>query len=433
MPYAGSNPAPTTTFLIQILDIPKEERPKTALLTLYFFLIIAAFWIQKPLRTSKFVKAVGVENIPWAKLGTALLILPVMMLYSAVIRRLPRGWAAFFCALTFVGGSLFFWRVFSGQAPDWAHYAYFFYIDIYITVMLAAFWSLAHATTRPDAAKRDYAVVGAGGILGGAVGSAVTGWLVKSVGAGNLMLVCAAVLLGVAAIAWKLSKMCALPMPEPDPDPGFKRAVAGARLTFADPYLLAIAGMVGCYEIVSNIVDYQFSAATAAAFAGEGDLASFIGKLSTANIGVSVLVQLVATSLILRTWGPSGGVMVLPVLLGLLSAAYLGVPTVAVAALLFSADATFHYSINQTSKETLYTPADEAVKYQAKAFIDMFVFRVAKGVSALMILFVNLKLKPAGWDAPKLGLISLAFVAAWALLARRAGRRFDALTAPAVT
>jgi ATP/ADP translocase len=291
--------------VLEIFEIPKEERPKTLLLTLYFFLIIAAFWIQKPLRTSKFVKTVGVENLPWAKLGTALLILPVMMLYSAVIRRMPRGYAAFTCSLVFIGGSLFFWRVFSGQAPDWAHYTYFFYIDIYITVMLAAFWSLAHATTPPDQAKRTYAVVGAGGILGGAVGSALTGWLVKAIDSGYLMLVCA----------------------------------------------------------------------------------------------------------------------------GVLSAVYLGLPTVAIAALLFSSDATFHYSINQTSKETLYTPTDEAVKYQAKAFIDMFVFRVAKGVSALMILFVNLKLKPAGWDAPKLGLISLAFVLAWAYLARGAGRRFDALSA----
>ncbi|TPW21917.1 MAG: hypothetical protein FD126_207 [Elusimicrobia bacterium] len=417
--------------MLEIFEIPKEERPKTLLLTLYFFLIIAAFWIQKPLRTSKFVKAVGVENLPWAKLGTALLILPVMMLYSAIIRRMPRGYAAFTCSLVFVGGSLFFWRVFTGQAPDWAHYTYFFYIDIYITVMLAAFWSLAHATTPPEQAKRTYAVVGAGGILGGACGSAITGWLVKVIGANYLMLVCAAVLLAVAWISWKLSQMCALPMPEPDPDPGFKRAVAGARLTFADPYLLAIAGMVACYEIVSNIIDYQFSAATAAAFTGEGDLAAFIGKLSTANIGVSVLVQLLATSIILRRWGPRGGVMVLPVILGVLSAAYLGIPTVAVAALLFSSDATFHYSINQTSKETLYTPTDEAVKYQAKAFIDMFVFRVAKGVSALMILFVNIKLKPAGWNAPQLSIISLAFVLAWTFLARSAGRRFDALSTPA--
>ncbi|TBR16817.1 hypothetical protein EPO15_18340 [bacterium] len=418
--------------MLEIFEIPKEERPKTLLLTLYFFLIIAAFWIQKPLRTSKFVKAVGVENLPWAKLGTAALILPVMMLYSAVIRRMPRGYAAFTCSLVFVGGSLFFWRVFSGQAPDWAHYTYFFYIDIYITVMLAAFWSLAHATTPPDQAKRTYAVVGAGGILGGAIGSAVTGWLVNRIGSSNLMLVCAAVLLSVAWISWKLSQMCALPMPAPDPDPGFKRAVAGARLTFADPYLLSIAGMVACYEIVSNIVDYQFSAATAAHFSGEGDLAAFIGKLSTANIGVSVMVQILATSLILRRWGPRGGVMVLPVTLGVLSAAYLGIPTVAIAALLFSSDATFNYSINQTSKETLYTPTDEAVKYQAKAFIDMFVFRVAKGLSALMILFVNLKLKPAGWDAPRLSVISLAFVLAWAVLARKAGRRFDELSAPAV-
>ncbi|HYD50039.1 MAG TPA: hypothetical protein VEB21_16900, partial [Terriglobales bacterium] len=45
----------------------------------FFFLVIGAFWLQKPIRTSRFLEAVGVTNLPWVKLGTALLILPVVM------------------------------------------------------------------------------------------------------------------------------------------------------------------------------------------------------------------------------------------------------------------------------------------------------------------------------------------------------------------
>lgn len=411
------------------LAMPKEERTKALLLSAYFFLIVAAFWIQKPLRTSHFIKAVGVANIPWAKLGTALLIIPVMMAYSAGVRRLARGYAALTCSLFFLCTSIAFWRLFSGPAPDWAHYIYYFYIDIYITVMLAAFWSLAHAVSRPSTARQTYALVGAGGILGGALGSALTGALVKVVGTPALLLVSAAIMVLLAGISVVLSRLCALPVPPPDTDSVLRSAVSGARLTLRDPYLLSIAGTVACYEVVSNIVDYQFDAAAAAAYSGVGDLTAFMARLSAANIGVSVVLQIFLTTFILRRFGPRAGILVLPVLLGLGNAAFFAIPTMAAASFLFSCDSAIHYSINQTSKEILYTPTDEATKYQAKAFIDMFIFRAAKGFSAVLILLSNARLTGTGLGTRALSLIALVFVAAWAVMADRAGDRFNDLSA----
>ena len=97
---------------------------------------------------------------------------------------------------------------------------------------------------------------------------------------------------------------------------------------------------------------------------------------------------------------------------------------------MFSSDGSLHYSVNQTSKEVLYTPTDETSKYQAKAFIDMFLFRFAKGLSALIILFCNLLLIPMGWQVHHFGLLSMIFIAIWIVAAYLVSQKFQELTQP---
>ena len=94
----------------------------------------------------------------------------------------------------------------------------------------------------------------------------------------------------------------------------------------------------------------------------------------------------------------------------------------------FFSDAALSYSLNQSAKEVLYTPTDAATKYQAKAFIDMFLMRLAKGVGSLLILAWIAWLSPLGWQTQHLGWLSLAIVAMWLLVARAAGRGFSERT-----
>ena len=66
--------------LLAVLGDSAAERRKTLGLFAFFFLVIAAFWIQKPIRTARFLSEVGPAQLPLVKLGTAALILPVALL-----------------------------------------------------------------------------------------------------------------------------------------------------------------------------------------------------------------------------------------------------------------------------------------------------------------------------------------------------------------
>jgi AAA family ATP:ADP antiporter len=423
-----------------VLGATREARLRTLGLFALFFLVIAAFWVQKPIRTSRFLSAVGSEYLPLVKLGTALLVLPVVLLYSSAAARYRRESLVYLCAGVFGVASLVFWWLFArSSATTWSSYVYFFYVDIFNSVMVALFWSFANDLNDPEQARRSYGVIGAGGIVGGAAGSALTGWSVEHIGAPNLLLVCVALLAAIAAIARLVagahsdSEVDAASRPQagarPRRDASLREALAGARLTFTSRYLLAVAAVVVAYEIVSNIVDFQFNTMVAARYRDETAIAAFLGQFSTAaNVG-SLLVQVVVTTWILRHWGPRVGLLVLPIVLGLGSAGFLVVPAFAVIAATFFSDAALAYSLNQSSKEVLYTPTDEAAKYQAKAFIDMFLMRLAKAASSLVILACM------AWWLPRavagvhwLGLVSLAVVVGWIAVAYAVGRSFSRQT-----
>ena len=150
----------------------------------------------------------------------------------------------------------------------------------------------------------------------------------------------------------------------------------------ADPgltYLPGIALVVGRYEVVSNVIDFQFSTLVAARYVEDAAMAAFLGRFASASIVASLVAQLALTTWILRKWGPRVGLLVLPLVLGLGSAAFLALPLLTVVAAAFFADGALNYSLNQTAKEVLYTPTDELTKYQAKAFIDMFLMRTGQG------------------------------------------------------
>jgi ATP:ADP antiporter, AAA family len=95
--------------------------------------------------------------------------------------------------------------------------------------------------------------------------------------------------------------------------------------------------------------------------------------------------------------------------------------------LLSTWDNALHYSVNQSAREALYTPTSRQEKYQAKAFIDMFVQRFAKalavGVSLAMTAIFD-DFSAIRW----LSIVTIVLVCVWIAAARFAGRRFHDLS-----
>jgi AAA family ATP:ADP antiporter len=329
-------------------------------------------------------------------------------------------------AVCFVG---FAWAVRSPSAPDvWAFYLFG---DLYSTLMVATFFAFTNDSVDPDTAKRLYGIVGLGGVAGGAFGSTVVASAVEKLSIPAWLLVCLGVSVVVAilaALAGRIAERRGANARPPLDDHSDERhgnaALAGARIVARSRYLLAIVAIVGLYEMVSTIMDFQFTVTVqrsldAAAIPGH------FAKVFAVTNWTALIIQLLFTSFAMRRFGLTFALLVLPAAAALGSSAFLVAPTLITASALNTADNAFAYSINQSAKEVLYVPTKPEEKYAAKAFIDMFLQRFAKAIAVIVSLGFSIWFSGSG--ARWLSLATLVLLAVWFVAAAGAGRHFHNL------
>jgi AAA family ATP:ADP antiporter len=141
--------------------------------------------------------------------------------------------------------------------------------------------------------------------------------------------------------------------------------------------------IVFLYELVSQIMDYQYKTA-AEALTGTGTTQAFFGQIGVIVGIISVITQFFLVSFIIRTFGLTTALLVLPVAMAVASSVYFAIPILWTSSLLYISDNAFSYSINQTARETLYVPMSADIKYKARAFANMFVQRTGKSAAILM-------------------------------------------------
>jgi AAA family ATP:ADP antiporter len=89
---------------------------------------------------------------------------------------------------------------------------------------------------------------------------------------------------------------------------------------------------------------------------------------------------------------------------------------------LIISDNGLNYSINQTSRETLFVPTSSDAQYKARAFTNMFVQRLAKGAAIVVsAAFILIGIR---W----LSLVTIVITIGWIAIALYADRRFRLLS-----
>ncbi len=182
-------------------------------------------------------------------------------------------------------------------------------------------------------------------------------------------------------------------------------------------------GIIGLYEIVSNIVDFQLSATIASNISGDLDKDAYFGIVGQITSIVSLIVQLFLTSFIMKRFGVGIALLFLPIAITLGSVGFLVLPSLLFVTIMSAGDNSLNYSINQSAKETLYTPTNQDVKYKAKAFIDMFVQRFAKVIAVVLNLGVAywVGIRHVRW----LSVASLVILVFWILLVNYVSKEFE--------
>ncbi len=425
----------------QFFDLKREEWPTALSLSLFFFLVIAAFWVLKPIKRGVLISQYAQESLNllgWTlsgseaeQLGKVLNMVvayAVVIAFTLVVRRFSRTYVV----TIFAGVLSLFLIGFAAVIDDpGVGVAWSFYVfgDMFNTIMVATFWAFTNDITTSEQSKRLYGIVGLGGVVGGFVGATVVRSRVEEIGREPLLLACVGALAVIVGIVFFVRTCCSRgdygPTPSGEPEEEqttISAATEGAQLVFQSKYLLAILGLIGFYEIVSNIVDFQLATVIEQAVDDPNARAAYFGLVGQVTGIGSIVVQLLVTSFVMNRFGVGVALLFLPVAILMGTIGFLIVPTLAFATAMSASDNSLNYSINQSAKEALYTPCSRDVKYKAKAFIDMFVQRFAKVIAVVLnlVFAAYVGLQGVRW----LSVASLIILVAWIAVVRYAGQRF---------
>jgi AAA family ATP:ADP antiporter len=463
--------------LKSFLDVKRREIPFVISMFLYFFLVITVFWILKPIKKAQLVayypydeeknptgnalelfgmRLGGEEAELVAKVMNMVVAGIAVVVFTLLARKLHRHRLSYvFCAFSAIVLAYFAIRV--GNMSEIEGWAFYLFGDLFNTLMVATFFAFLNDSVAPEDSKRLYGPIVLGGLAGGMAGTvgmkaleqSPTFWMIFAIVATGIIAV-AATIAGrwverkapeaIAAAEAKAS--------EPDGDTQNMGALAGAKLVFQSRYLISIVAIVGLYEMVSTIMDYQMTStvtyyveqsvrAATDAVGGRGTAegkAIFKGAIGDHFASVYALtntaafiIQIFLTSFIMKRLGIRVALMIMPIAILGNAGLFLVIPSLWIGSMLSTTDNALNYSLNQSAKESLYTVTSREEKYAAKAFIDMFVQRFAKAIAVFLSLGVSAFFTDfAGvrW----LSIAVIALVAIWLFAASYAGKRFRELS-----
>ncbi|MFM2416924.1 MAG: hypothetical protein RL385_1647 [Pseudomonadota bacterium] len=432
----------------------RNERPLVLFMAAYFFLVITVFWVLKPIKKAAFLRFYtnrpcvvpgfssitssvldGAQAELLAKVLNIVVAIAAAGVFSRLARQLHRE------RLTYVFGALFV-LAFSGLAhvfdPSSAVFVWGFYLfgDLFNMLMVATFFAHLNDIVSPEVARRSYAFVVLGGVLGGVFGSTVVKACISVLPTSVWLLLCALCTLAIVGLGAAASRLRIGTARDAADDSSIVPVTApvrvgfsGAHVVLGSRYLSSIAGIVAIYEVVSTVLDFQFSTTVSHYLQGAAIGEQLATVFLVTNV-VSLCVQLLGTRFVMERLGVRAALSVLPFAVLVVASGFALMPLLWVGSSLSIADNALNYSVNQSARESLYVPASSREKYQAKAFIDIVVQRAAKAFGVMLSLGMSMWFAGDLGSVRSLSLIVVGLSVVWLLIARYAGSRFEELSTP---
>ena len=354
-----------------------------------FFLIMAAYYVLKPVRESLFLDSEGYQSFPYVHLTVGLVTYFAAQSYDWLARRWSGGYLAVRIIPFTMAIIATFWLMVQLVPPNTTAFRllvvwpYYVGVSLYAVFLVAIFWSLTHNAFLPDEGRKAYGIVGSGGILGSAVGAFLTHHLVASLGSVNLVLVSLGLLIPCAPLAAWLDR-CRLERPKPNPTDRPRQT--SWSMLFNDRYVAAMGLLVFLGLALAELGDHQNQRVLSETGWNRDQVTQFYGRLYGLTNLTGLFISLVLTRPIQVRFGPAPGLLLWQLMIIIKAVFMAAMPGPTTLFYTLSLEYAVHYSIYQSAKELLYTPTSEDVKFRAKTLIDTFIFRLGVCFGATWVL-----------------------------------------------
>ncbi len=425
---AGSTD-PVTRLLQRVVEVRPDEVRALLLSCGYFFCILSAWFIMRPIREQTGV-AGGINNLPWLYTGTLIATLLVHPPFAALVARLPRRTFVTIANRFFLSNVLIFFGLFQTLPESqlvWLGRVFFVWTSVFSLFVTSVFWSFMVDVFRTDQAKRLFGFIGFGGTLGSITGAALTATLAPRIGPVYLFLVSAVLLELAVQCVRRLSAVSSAGTTAGGTPAGEAliggRTLAGIKHVMQSPYLLNICLYMLLFTIGSTVLYFQQAQIALQSFSDRAGQTAFFARIDLAVNILTLLTQAFLTGRLIKALGVSITLALLPALTVIGFLALGTFPILAVFVVFQVLRRAGEYAVARPTREVLYTVLDREDKYKAKHFIDTFVYRGGDQVGAWSM---------RGLTALGLGFAGAAYLAApvaaaWLGIALWLGRRHAVL------
>ena len=412
-----------------VVDVRPAEATALAWSWLYFFSILSAYYVIRPIR-DEIGAAGGIENLPWLFTGTLCGMLIANPPFSALVTRLAPvrfiSWTYRFFMANLVL-FLVLLETTSGPANAWTGRIFYIWAAVFNLFVVSVFWGFLADVFNSEQSRRLFGFIAAGGTIGGIVGSSLTSALVEHLGRSRLLLV-SVVLLEVAVFSVRRLARIARGLRERSGVRGEDAVVGGGVLSgFAhavrSPYLLNLTVYMLLFTILSTFLYFQQADIAKQSFSNRAARTAFFANIDLAVNVLTLLIQLLLTGRIIKRLGVALTLTLLPAM-SVAGFAVLGAAPTLWAVITFQVlRRAGNFGVARPTRETCFTVVPREDKYKAKSFIDTFVYRAGDQIGAWSY---------AGMGLLGLGLAGISVAAvpisiAWLVNGLWLGRRNEAL------
>ena len=423
-----------TSFLQRFLNVRRDEVAPLLVSAFYFCCILTAIGVMRPARDAIGMRG-GLDAIRWLFIGTAVVTLAVNPMFGWLVSKFRR---MVFIAVTYLvfaaslAGFFLLIEMAPGAVGDVSGRVFYVWYSVFNLFATMVFWALMADRFTLEQSKRLFGAIAVGGTIGAIIGPWLASTLARPLGAPALLLVSAAILCLAVVAAWLVTRL----QPETrttgtQASRSLDHAVIGGsawqgiRRVLESRYLSSISLYVLLLTVFATFI-YFTRLQMVANLGQDTDMrATVLAQIDLITQASTLLVQLVVTGHLMKRFGVSVALMLLPVVAAL---GFIGLAMATSFAVLVVFDAFFRAiqrAITRPARETLFTVVSREDKYKSKAVTDTFVYRGGDLLGAWT----------EGWlgqlGLGLVGLVSAAvpLAAVWALMGLWLGRQQESMLA----
>lgn len=409
------------------LNIHPGDLGRGTLLCACLFLIISSYVTGRVARDALFLARFQAVQLPYADIAIAVLVGFVIAGYVHLGRRVSLRTLLVGSQLFFACDCAFFWALGHYYHPAWLFPVFYVWVGIFGVLAPTQVWSLANYSLTTREAKRIFGMVGGGAIAGWIFAGFFSKTVTKAFGTESLLLGMASLLLicsGLTFLMWQTGQVRRADAEDSNvqgADSGLRDLRHSMRLIASSPYLRTIAAVICISSYVTTLTGWQFKAIAKQFLVNKDALAIFFADFNFYAAIVSLLVQLLLTTRLLRRFGIGALLFVLPLIVLVGSGSLLVLGTLGAAVFLKGNDQVLRYSIDKSTVELLYLPLPNSVKLHAKWFIDTVIWRMGDGLAGITVLlfatFLHLPPRQISW-------VAILLVGGWLMAVSVARRQY---------